>query len=80
MEEWQETRCGVSKHQGMFRTARCRVSGEAKRYQRADAQQARRRGYPRMQVNRSRASMKGGVRKVHLRQHQDQHDKKQQAH
>jgi hypothetical protein len=33
-----------------------------------------------MQINRSRASMKSSVWKVHIRQHQDQHDEKQQAH
>jgi hypothetical protein len=33
-----------------------------------------------MYVNRSRASMKGSVRKVHFRQHKNQHDKEQQGH
>ena len=74
MEEWQKARCLVSIYQRMLTAVRCRVSGETKRDDRTNAQQTRCRCYARMDVNWSRASMKGRVRQVHLRQHQDQRD------
>ena len=46
----------------------------------ANAQQARRRCDPSVHIHRCRATMKSCIRQVHFRQHQNQHNKKQQGH
>jgi hypothetical protein len=78
MEEWQESGRGVSEHQRMLSAMRCGVSGETKPDIHANDHQAGRGGDPRMYVDWSRTSMKGRIRQIDLRQHQDQKDKKQQ--
>jgi hypothetical protein len=80
MEEWQKTGCRVSKHQRVLTAVRCSVSGETMLYCRANAQQAGRGCETRMYINRRRAAMKSGIWQVHVRQHQNQHKKKQQGH
>jgi len=70
----------VSKHQGMLKTARCRMSRETMRDASANAQPAGRRSASRMQINRSCAPLKRRIREIHLRQNLDQHDQTQQAH
>ena len=70
----------MSKHHRVFTTTSYSVSGETERNDRAHAQQAGRGCDPSMYVNRRSAAMKGCIRQIHFRQHQDQHDEKQQAH
>jgi len=70
----------MSKQQRVLTTSECSVSGEIKRYDRTEAQQAGCGRYPSMYVNRRRVPMKGCVRQIYLRQDQDQHYQQQQAH
>ena len=64
----------------MLIATRCRVSRETRWRDRVDTQQARRRSYARMHVHWSCTTVKSRIWQVHLRQHQDQYDKKQQRH
>ena len=80
MEEWQEAGSHMSEHQRVLTAARCGVVRERKRRGRAHTQQTRSRGGPRMYINRRCAAVKSGIRQFHVRQHQDQHNKKQQGH
>jgi hypothetical protein len=80
MEEWQEAGVSVSERQGVLTMARCCLRGERKRYGCSGAQQGRSGGEASVYIHRRCATMKSGVRQIHFRQHQDQHNKKQQGH
>jgi len=70
----------MSKRKRVLTASQCSLRRETKWHKGARAQQSWRGCDLSVYINRSRASMKSGVRQVHFRQYEDQYDKKQQRH